>query len=88
MVLLSILDLFKDFNRVKLSAETRDDLVTIITQSGLRLRHENEIRRCLPHWIAKSKRYNVLASELGFGGICVLPSKSGDLLYVMIALVY
>ncbi|KAF3481543.1 uncharacterized protein GIQ15_04302 [Arthroderma uncinatum] len=79
--LIPILDLFRRFNRTNVDAATCDDLITIITQSGLAFQHEDKIRERLPDWVRKSRRYNTLATAVGLGGICVLPEEPGDTMW-------
>ncbi|EGD99582.1 hypothetical protein TESG_06847 [Trichophyton tonsurans CBS 112818] len=79
--LIPILDLFKRFNRTNTNAGTCDDIITVIIQSGLIFRHGDQIRERLPDWLRKSRRYNTLATEVGLGGICVLPEEPGDTMW-------
>ncbi|PGH21502.1 hypothetical protein AJ80_03170 [Polytolypa hystricis UAMH7299] len=79
--LIPLSDLAEKFNRTRVNTETHHDLVTILSQSGLVFQHEDEIRKSLPSWLLKSKRYKILATTVGYGGIASLPVGPGDLLW-------
>lgn len=78
--LIPLSDLVEKFNRTRADTETHHDLVTILSQSGLVFQHEDKIRKSLPSWLLKSKRYKTLAMSVGYGGIASLPDGPSDLL--------
>ncbi|EQL33195.1 hypothetical protein BDFG_04641 [Blastomyces dermatitidis ATCC 26199] len=55
LLLISIAGLLERFNHALLRNGTREDLITIISNSSLSLQHKDEIRKELPGWINKSK---------------------------------
>ncbi|EGE06666.1 hypothetical protein TEQG_05663 [Trichophyton equinum CBS 127.97] len=71
--LIPLLEIFNKFDLPHANTETYNHLFTLISESSLSLKHKDEIRVCLPIWVAKSKRYNTLVKELGPGSVCVLP---------------
>lgn len=71
--LIPLLEIFNKFDLPHANTETYNHLFTLISESSLSLKHKDEIRVCLPSWVAKSKRYNTLVKELGPGSVCVLP---------------
>lgn len=78
--LIPLSDMFEKFNRTFMNTETHNDLVAIVSQSGLAFQHEDGIRESLPSWIRKSKRYKILAMKVGYGGVACLPDGTGNLL--------
>ncbi|EZF75414.1 hypothetical protein H105_03001 [Trichophyton soudanense CBS 452.61] len=77
--LIPILELFNKFGNPHANTETYDHLFRLISESSLRFQHRDKIRKCLPGWVSKSKRYNTLVEELGIGSLCVLPDIGDSL---------
>ncbi|EED11689.1 hypothetical protein TSTA_108750 [Talaromyces stipitatus ATCC 10500] len=79
--LIPLSDLIHKFDRANSHAQTRDDIVTVISQSSLTIQNEVEIRKYLPSWLQRGKRYKTLAPKIGYGGICALPEEPGDTIW-------
>jgi hypothetical protein len=56
------------------------DLISLLSNAGLIAENEKHLCQYIPSWHSKSKRYRILAEEVGYGGLCCLPDDISNLL--------